>query len=513
LRIGIDVGGTNTDAVLLDGSRVVATHKTATTADVSAGIISALEQVLSAGACSPEQVDLVLIGTTHFTNAVVERKRLLEVAAIRLALPATQALPPMIDWPADLRAVLGNHTFLVHGGYEFNGREISAVREKEIRGVAAEIRNRGIRSAALTSVFSPVNGDQERAAAEILSEEVPGLFVSLSSDIGRIGLLERENAAIMNACLAELAVDVVRSMRTALDRLNIKAPFYISQNDGTLMASEFTERYPILTFASGPTNSMRGAAFLSGATDAVIVDIGGTTSDFGVLVRGFPREASIEVEIANVRTNFRMPDIISSGLGGGSLIRDNGTLRVGPDSVGYELATRSLIFGGDTLTATDIAVAAGRADIGDAARVRHLDPSLVARVLDEIQRMVELRIDKIKTSADPVPVVLVGGGAILLGDQLSGASEIIKPDNGAVANAIGAAIAQAGGEVDHVFSLEGTTRSAVLELAREHATAKAVEAGARPESVEIVEVDEIPLAYLPGNAIRVRVKAVGDLAT
>jgi N-methylhydantoinase A/oxoprolinase/acetone carboxylase beta subunit len=257
---------------------------------------------------------------------------------------------------------------------------------------------------------------------------------------------------------------------------------------------------------------MRGAAFLSGATDAVVVDIGGTTSDLGALVRRFPREATSEVEIANVRTNFRMPDIISAGLGGGSIVRHGGEVTIGPDSVGYQLTSRALVFGGDTLTATDIAVAAGRAEIGDPSRVRHLDRALVDAALAEIQRILERGIDRIKTSADPVPVVLVGGGSILAGDGLAGASEIIKPADGAVANAIGAAIAQAGGEVDHVYSLDGTTRADVLELAREQAIAKAVEAGARPETVEVVDIDEIPLAYLPGNAIRIRLKAVGEIA-
>jgi N-methylhydantoinase A/oxoprolinase/acetone carboxylase beta subunit len=511
MRIGIDVGGTNTDAVLMDEMRVVAWHKTVTTADVSSGIIDALEQVLASGKCRPEDVGAVMIGTTHFTNAVVERKRLLKVAAVRIALPATQALPPMIDWPHDLKETLGNHAFFVRGGFEFNGRQISALDEDEIRRLAGTIRAREIRSAALTSVFSPVNGGHEQRVAEILREEVPDIFLSLSSEIGRIGLLERENAAIMNACLAQLAIGVVESFRTALDRIGIAAPFYISQNDGTLMTSEFAERYPILTFASGPTNSMRGAAFLSGARDAVIVDIGGTTTDVGVLVRGFPREASTEVEIANVRTNFRMPDIISFGLGGGSLIGRNGELTVGPHSVGYELTSRGLVFGGDTLTTTDIAVAAGRAELGDRSRVTSLDRSLLHEALAEIDQMVERAIDKIKTSAGDTPVVLVGGGTILLGDDLAGASELVKPDHAPVANAIGAAIAQAGGEIDHVFSLEGTTRAEVMDTAREEAVAKAVEAGARPDTVEVVEVDEIPLTYLPGNAMRVRVKAVGDL--
>jgi len=292
---------------------------------------------------------------------------------------------------------------------------------------------------------------------------------------------------------------VVSSFRSALDALGISAPFYVSQNDGTLMASEFAETYPILTFASGPTNSMRGAALLSGVRDAVVVDIGGTTSDVGVLVHGFPREASSEVQIGEVRTNFRMPDIVSVGLGGGSIVRTDGTLTIGPDSVGYELTERALVFGGDTLTTTDIAVAAGLADVGDRSLVAGLAPDVVTSGLAGIQALVERAVDRIKTSADPVPVILVG------------ASELVKPEHAAVANAIGAAIAQAGGEIDRVFNLDGSSREAVLDEARAEATARAVAAGADPESVEIVEVDEIPLAYMPGNEVRIRVKAVGDL--
>jgi len=98
------------------------------------------------------------------------------------------------------------------------------------------------------------------------------------------------------------------------------------------MSADFVEKYPVLTFASGPTNSMRGAAFLSGLKDAVVVDIGGTTSDVGVLVNGFPREASVPSASAECATNFRMPDVLSFGLGGGSHVRAN-PLQIGPQSV------------------------------------------------------------------------------------------------------------------------------------------------------------------------------------
>jgi N-methylhydantoinase A/oxoprolinase/acetone carboxylase beta subunit len=285
---------------------------------------------------------------------------------------------------------------------------------------------------------------------------------------------------------------------------------YLSQNDGTLMGVEHARRYPVATFASGPTNSMRGAAFLSGRSDCAVVDIGGTTTDVGVLASGFPREASVAIEIGGVRTNFRMPDVVSVGLGGGSLVRE-APLTIGPDSVGYELTSRALAFGGDTLTATDVAVAGGLAEIGEPARVAGLDPTLVRDALDGIERTVAETVDRMKTSAGDIPVVVVGGGSVLLRDTLPGASELVKPDHFAVANAIGAAIAQVGGEVDRVAAMEGRARQDVLDEARAEAVEKAVAAGARRGSVEIVEVEEIPLAYVPGNAVRVRVKAVGDL--
>ncbi|TME35248.1 MAG: hydantoinase/oxoprolinase family protein [Chloroflexi bacterium] len=511
MRIGVDVGGTNTDAVLMDGMRVVSWYKTPTTPDVSSGIISALEHLLQESQVPNDRILGVMIGTTHFTNAVVERKRLIPVAAVRLGLPATESLPPMVDWPADLRDTLGNHTYLVHGGHEFDGREIAPLGEKELIDVAADIRSKGLRSVAISSVFSPVNSGMEERAAQILGEEVPDLFVTLSHEIGRIGLLERENAAIMNACLGDLAVRIVNSFRDALRRLQIDAPFYISQNDGTLMNADFAEKYPVLTFASGPTNSMRGAAFLSGVKEAMVVDVGGTTSDVGMLIHGFPRESSVAVAIGGVRTNFRMPDVLSFGLGGGSLVRQNGSVRVGPDSVGYELTTRGLVFGGDTLTTTDVAVAAGYLELGEPARVAGMDRDLVNRTLDEIQRSVDVAVDRMKTSAARLPVILVGGGSILIGRPIQGASEVIKPDHFPVANAIGAAIAQIGGEVDRVFSLERLTRDQALDQAKQEALSKAVEAGADAATVQVVDVDEVPLTYLPSNAMRVRVKAVGDL--
>jgi N-methylhydantoinase A/oxoprolinase/acetone carboxylase beta subunit len=511
VRIGIDVGGTNTDAVLMDGPAVLAEIKTSTTEDVTSGVVAALRGLAKGRTFSPADIQAVMIGTTHFTNAIVEARRLAPTAAIRLGLPATQALPPMVDWPDRLRSAIGGHGYLCHGGNEFDGRSISDLRPDEIKRVAEMIGAAGVRSVAISSVFSPVSADFEMQAADIVAGVLPDVHISLSHQIGRIGLLERENATIVNACLRDLADTIVDAFTSALATVGISAPLYLSQNDGTLMDVEFTRKYPVATFASGPTNSMRGAALLSGLSDCAVVDIGGTTSDVGMLTRGFPREAATEVDIGGVRSNFRMPDVLSIGIGGGSRVRGDSNPAIGPDSVGHQLTERALVFGGDTLTATDIIVAAGRADIGDASLVRHLDRGLVTEAIARIADNVAEVVDRMRTSAEPVPVVIVGGGSILVPDTLPGFDQVHRPDHFAVANAIGAAIAQVGGEVDRIFAIGAQARDEVLDQAKAEAMDQAVAAGARPESVQIVEVEEVPIAYLPGNAVRVRVKAVGDL--
>jgi N-methylhydantoinase A/oxoprolinase/acetone carboxylase beta subunit len=285
----------------------------------------------------------------------------------------------------------------------------------------------------------------------------------------------------------------------------------MSQNDGTLMDSEFASKFPVLTISSGPTNSMRGAAYLSGVTDGIVVDVGGTSTDVGALTKGFPREAAVAVELAGVRTNFRMPDMVSIPLGGGTVV-EREPFRIGPESVGYRLVEEALVFGGNTLTVTDLAVTEGRADVGERSLAGWLDESLVSRAMSEVQRRVEEAIDRVKLSHEDVPVVLVGGGSVLLGDSLNGASKVLRPEHAGVANAIGAAIAQVGGQVERVYSLEAHGRDQAILDCSAAAVRRAEAAGADPATIEVVEIDEVPLTYVPSNATLVRVKAVGNLA-
>jgi len=210
-----------------------------------------------------------------------------------------------------------------------------------------------------------------------------------------------------------------------------------------------------------------------------------------------------------VRTLFRMPDLLSIALGGGSVV-ERDPLAVGPKSVGYRLTCEALVFGGDTLTATDAAVAAGIAEIGDTRAVAGLPRDLARAVLEEARAKIEDSVDRMKTEAGDLPLIAVGGGAFLVPHRVAGISEVIRVPHGDCANAVGAAIAQVSGETDQVY--RDIPRSEAIALAEAQAKERAVAAGADRMSLETVDVEDMPLAYLPGNALRVRVRVAGEMA-
>jgi N-methylhydantoinase A/oxoprolinase/acetone carboxylase beta subunit len=438
----------------------------------------------------------------------VQRRDLTRVAAIRIGLPASASLPPFVDWPADLAALVRAEVVMLPGGHEYDGRPIVPFDEPAMREAARRIRGAGLTSIAVASVFSPLNAECEERAAAILREECPGAAVTLSHHLGRIGLLERENATLLNAALIDLARRTTRAFTAALGASGLAAPLYLTQNDGTVMLASAAEAFPVYSFASGPTNSMRGAAFLSGLADALVIDVGGTTTDIGSLRHGFPREANNVVEIGGVRTLFRMPDLLSLGLGGGSRVSGDGAT-VGPRSVGYRLVEDARVFGGETLTATDVAVAAGLVDLGDRRRVADLPGDVVKAALARMHATIEEGVDRMKTDAGDEPLVAVGGGCFLVPERLPGVSEVVHVRHQAVANAVGAAIAQVSGEVDQIF--QNLSREEAIATARGLAERRAIDAGADAASLRVVDVEDLPLAYLPGNSLRVRVRVVGEI--
>ncbi|GLA53289.1 hypothetical protein AnigIFM63604_010380 [Aspergillus niger] len=548
-RIGVDVGGTNTDAAILNAAPaalpeqdlhrdqrrgVCASSKTPTTADVTSGICTAIVDVLAKAQIPAQEVRSVAIGTTHFVNAVVEAdpRRLSRVAVIRLCGPYTRAVPPFSDFPPRLRDIIGGPVFYLDGGLEIDGREISPICPQQIENAVSEIEKAGITTVALVGVFSPLDhrGTNEAACKGLMLQQNPNLSVVCSADIGSVGLLERENATILNASILDLAKKTIRAFCQAMKDLQLKCPLYLTQNDGTLTSAAMAAERPIQTFASGPTNSLTGAAYLAGLdqrsnnssirgntdTQILVMDVGGTTTDVcALLPSGFPRKAPNFVEVGGVRTAFPIPEVLSVGLGGGSRIHIDhaqDAVSVGPDSVGYRLTQEALVFGGHTMTSTDIVVASGKAGLGEPSRVAHLPATIIDKARAGIKKILERAIDEMKVSDQPVTLLLVGGGSIVYMDALEGVTECILPPHYDSANAVGAAIAKVSGEVDVIEILEGRDEGAVVEAAKQQAVQAAIARGADKDDVSVVEVDKIPLQYVTNKAVRLIVKAVGRLA-
>jgi N-methylhydantoinase A/oxoprolinase/acetone carboxylase beta subunit len=511
-RLGIDVGGTNTDAVVMDrDDHLLASAKVATTPDVTRGIGAAIAAVTDQLRGDRARITHAMLGTTHSTNAVLERRDLRRVATIRIGAPATLSVRPLFGWPEDLRRIVSAGETIVEGGFEFDGRPIVALDTDAIARFAASVA--GLADAvAVVSVFAPVSEEHELRTKEVVASELGDIHISMSHEVGQLGLLERENATVLNAALTGVARHVAQGFTQALADHSLEPVTFFAQNDGTLMALLYAERFPVLTIGSGPANSLRGAAFLTGLSDAIVVDVGGTSSDIGVLVNGFPRESNAGVEIGGISTNFRMPDLVTIAIGGGTVVGGSeGSVTLGPSSVGYRVRKEALVFGGSTPTLTDASAAAGTVVLGDPSRIGVAFAPLLEEGLTAAHTMLAEAVDRVKTSREDRPLIAVGGGSHLIPDTVPGVSEIHRPDHHDVANAIGAAIAAVSGQVDRVYSLADSSREEALEEARREAASRAVAAGAASERVEIIELDEIPLAYLAHPAVRIRAKAVGAL--
>ena len=519
LRIGIDVGGTNTDGVVIDPTRawepgkgILAWHKTPTTVDPSDGIRQVMVAMMKSNGVMPSKIATVNIGTTHFVNAIIQRdaRRLSRVAVLRLGKPFTKHMPPCIEWPRDLKALVLGHHALLRGGLEVHGGPIGDIDADEIRAECAIIADKGIRCVVICGIFSPIDSveNQERRTADIVLGQLPDCDVVLSSEVTNLGFLERENAAILNAAILRFGRETIRSFRQPLRQLGLDCPIFITQNDGTVLQAELAAKLPTRTFSSGPTNSMLGAAFLvktykpkDGTEGAatIVIDIGGTTSDVGLLLpNGLPRQRAAFSELAGVRVNFSCPDVASIGLGGGSVVRaDDGHMEVGPESVGHRLTEDAIAFGGHVVTATDCAILADpKLEIGNRDWVQK-HPALGSEDILRFQRVIREKLERVidatKTSPGDLPVIIVGGGAVLAPDQLKGASKVLRPRWAGVVNAIGAAVAQISAVVDTIKPTESKTTQEWLEELSQEVIEKTVQAGASRSTVVIVEMVTLPI--------------------
>lgn len=459
MLVGVDAGPAHISAALMDGPDVRAAVSQPAGPSLTGGVLSALRQLVQQ-APEASSARSVTVSTAKFETAASAVEGLARTGCVRLCAAEAENLPPMAGWPMVMRDALGDNLFLCQGGHDFDGTPLAPLDEEELDRVAAIVAKRRLGAVAITSVFAPVNPEAELAAASILRERLPGVRIALSHEIGTIGLLERENATIINAALLPLADEVATALAHETQATIPDARIYLAHNDGTVMELSFGRRYPVFTFWSGLASAMRGAALLNGTENCVAIDIGTHTTDIGVVSGALPRQVRQDVSVAGIRTNLRRPETVTIPVGSASL----------PD--------------------------VGRP--GDRGQFRRSRAAMVSQLEQGIHAV---------APGGALPVVLVGQGAPALPKEL----ETRRPRHGEVARAVGAASSRIGGEVDRIISGDPTTRSRSIENAKSLAVQKAVMAGAADQTIHITEVEEIPLAYLPGDFVRVRVKAIGDL--
>ncbi|KAI8676237.1 hypothetical protein NCS56_00511000 [Fusarium sp. Ph1] len=532
--IGVDVGGTNTDAVAIDLvlsetspiESVLGSAKIPTTSDTSHGINEALKGVIR-GLSQEARDDIIAvnIGTTHFINAVIEKdsRKLAKIAVLRLSGPYGKEVPPFAGLPDDLREIVEGYSESLPGGLEIDGRVITPLDENAVKRAAEEIRKAGIRDIAVIGIYSPIDSElhQEARVADILRSVLgEDINVTLSHNVAGIGFIERENATILNATILPFARKTIRQFQSSIRDLNLSANLFLTKNDGTLISAEDASALPVSTFLSGPTNSLTGAVFLANIQDrlnqgALVLDIGGTTSDVcAVEPSGLPRPAAAFSHLAGVRTNFAVSDLRSIGVGGGSVVQlsESEEVTLGPRSVGKDLTQHARVFGGSILTTTDILVASGLEGVGDRSLVSDISPSVVGRVKDKIDVLLSTVLDEMKTTEAEVPVILVGGGSILCSDKLQGVSDIIRPPFAQVANAVGAAMARVSGVSDAIVHVsDDKSEEEAVRQVREQAISQARQNGA--DTPEVVEETILPVPYVSTRSLHINVRAVGRLST
>lgn len=510
-KIGIDIGGTNTDSVLIDSEGVItACTKTATTPDINSGIKTALTHVLKESQVSGEDISGIFIGTTQIVNAILQCANLYKVGVIRVAGHYPTSIPSCYTWPENLKKALYVDTISVSGGYECDGSHITPTNPAEIKAAIETLLKKKVESIAVVGAFSSLNPCQELLVKEIAQKISHGSIpISLSHQIGGTGFIERENSTILNAALKQVMSNAFKGLRSTCLELGLVAPVWVTQNNGSIVDLNHAIECPILTISAGPTNSFIGGMKLSNLQDAIIIDVGGTSTDVGIVRNGIPRRCLNNTKIGGITLNFPMPDVYSIGMGGGSHIEiGSSKILIGPKSCGSNTFTESLSFGGKQLTLTDISIALGHVQM-PGARPQNviLSHKGCRAVLNEAIKQIYSLIAKIGPEEAHMPIIMIGGGSSLFPKNLLD-SRFVIPPYANVANAYGAALALISGVVDTVVSLED--RQEVLDRLQQQAIQMAIQKGADYKTVKIENIDIIPYHYVPNRMARVIVRATGN---
>jgi len=483
VQIGVDIGGTFTDIVALDGEgRLTVTKVPSTPKNLLDGIAAAVLRILELTGAGPERVARIIHGTTVATNAVLEQK-----GAVTAVL-ATEGFEDVLELGRqkrsrmyDLDMDVETPTFLaprrrrlgIRERLDARGAVLTPLDEEQVRGAVTALRAQGVQALAVCYLFSFVNPAHERRTRELCREVAPELSVSLSSEVDpTFREYERACVTAFDAYLGPVVTRYLEGLAERLQDLGVRAVPLIMRSRGGIVSAALAVRQPVTLFLSGPAGGVVGATFAaerSGVRDFVSLDMGGTSNDVAVVRGGEPLIAS-EGSIGPYPVRTPMVDVSTIGAGGGSLawIDAAGGLRVGPRSAGAEPGPACYARGGDQATVTDASLILGyvnperfaggmmRLDVTAAERAlatigRRLGLDTVATAAG-IHRVVnarmadQIRLVTIKRGYDPrhFALVVLGGAGPVHGMALAqemGMVEVVVPETPGVLAAFGLLVA------------------------------------------------------------------------
>ena len=371
-RIGIDVGGTFTDAVIVsDDGRVRIAKVRSTPERIEAGFIDGLRLLLERARTAAADVDYLAHGSTVATNAIVQR-RLARTGLVTnegfrdvLAI-GTQMRRHVYDlWQPDPDPIVPRERCIgVAGRIGPQGEEIEPLDEAGVRAAAGTLRAAGVDAVAVMLLFSFVNPAHEQRVGAILAEELPGVPVSLSSAVvPEYREYVRASTTVVNAALLPLLGAYIGALRDRVAGEGVAVPVHLMQTNGGVTPAERARELPIGLTASGPAAGVIGGARLAelvGEDDVLTFDMGGTTADIGLVLGGAP-QVRFTGEAAGMPINLPQIDVLCIGAGGGSIARvdEFGSLRVGPESAGADPGPAAYGRGGADATVTDAQVVLG----------------------------------------------------------------------------------------------------------------------------------------------------------
>jgi N-methylhydantoinase A/oxoprolinase/acetone carboxylase beta subunit len=540
--IGLDVGGTHTDVVLLGENGLINEFKIPTNQkDLFGTVLSGLDQITRG--IDPRDIKRVVFSTTLATNAIVQEK----TPPVGMFVTAGPGIDPALFRVTD-------HFHVVSGAIDHRGREIQPVDTAQVKAVADKLAAGGVRYVGVVGKFSTRNPSHERLIKELIANRFEKVFLGHEIS-GNLNFPRRIATAYLNAAVYPIHKSFFEAVQRSLKEKGLNMSIRILKPDGGNMNFASSLDYPAQTILSGPAASVMGALpYASKTGESLVLDIGGTTTDMAVLIGGVPMLDPVGIELGGYKTLIRAMTTRSIGLGGDSWVRvTGGQLAIGPERKGPAMA-----FGGPVPTPTDALFVLGKIGKGDRQNaIDGLAPiakALGVTVADAAATIFRKTCTDILMAADhmvaqinskpvytvheflegyqvkPDEILVLGGPAQIFSDAIEELTHcrIQAVPNSTVANAIGAALARTTSEITFFADTEQGVATAPEEGYRKQVgknfssqdaiseafsllKQKALQLGADPEhlEMEVVENTQFNMVrgfYTTGRNIRTKVQ-------